>query len=163
MTKDLDAFSTDKIGKELTALKKNVPESARQVFDKQVINAVWVKMREEPNFGPKFRALMANKDHAGVMKFLKSKSDGYYNDAVDQTHKRLYGTAKLGAPKPKSGGAPKPGANGALQKPAAGWVKFNPPPNLIDRKATSERDIVFGKKAILTDGRKVYWGDKVPV
>lgn len=163
VTRDLDVFSGNKITSELAQSKKNVPESARPVFDKQVVDAVWVKMRAEANFTPKFKALMANKDHAGVLKFLQSRSDAHYTEAVDQAYKRLYGTAKFaGAPKPKPAAGAKPGAPGAPKAPA-GWVKFNPPPHLIDRKATNERDMVIEKKAVLIDGRKVYWGNKIPV
>lgn len=160
VTKDLDVHSSSTITKELAALKKTVPESARAVFDKQVIDAVWAKMRGESNFSVKFKALMANKDHTGVLKFLQSRGLPYYAEAVESAYKRLYGTTKFaGAPKPKVA----PGAPiAAAPKAAAGWVKFNPPANLIDRSKTQERDIVFAKKAILKDGRKVYWGDKIP-
>lgn len=161
VTKDLDVHSSSTITKELAALKKTVPESARAVFDKQVIDAVWAKMRGESNFSVKFKALMANKYHAGVLKFLQSRGLPYYAEAVESAYKRLYGTTKFaGAPKPKIVPGAKPGE--PAPKAAAGWVKFNPPAALIDRQATQERDIVFAKKAILKDGRKVYWGDKIP-
>jgi hypothetical protein len=167
INKDLNTFSDNRITKELTQLKKTVPESARPVFNQQVIDTVWAKMRAESNFAVKYRAYVANKDHAGLLQFLQSRSDAHYTDAVDSTYKRLYGTTKFAGQK-KADPVPgtKPGANGAVnngQKPAAGWVKMaNVDPAQIDRKLTSERDIVIGKKAVLKDGKKVYWGEKIP-
>lgn len=164
VTKDLDVHSSSTITKELAALKKSVPEEGRPVFDNLVINAVWAKMRGESNFGLKFKALMNNKDHAGALKFLQSRGAPYYADAVAASHKRLYGTTKFaGAPKPKIVPGAKPGE--PAPKAAAGWMKVasnSVDPTQIDRRLTTERMIVFEKRAIYKDGSKKFWGEKIP-
>lgn len=161
VAREFDGFSDTKISGALTAIKaKPLNPEARKVFDNLVRKDIAKQLEAQPNFTQKYGALIANRDHAGAMKLLQSRADSLFHDAVNKTYKYLYGEAKLGAKKPAVAAAGKPGA--PPQKPAAGWVKFNPPADLIDRKATAERDIVFAKKAILKDGRRVYWGDKIP-
>jgi hypothetical protein len=166
---ELTSHTGKKITENLTSLKRQVPETGRGVFDKQVEDTLWAKMAAEPNFNVKKNAFIANKDRAGLIGFLQSRAEQYFKDAVETVHKRLYGNATLGAQKPKpkptvAANGAKPGTNGT-QSAAKGWVKVSPDfdASQIDRRATPERDIVFGKKAILKDGRKVYWGDKIPV
>lgn len=160
---DFDQFHKTKVDAGLTSLKaKAMTPEARAIFDQQVRLEIRKKLDAEPNFAAKYGALINARDHAGAIKLLTSRSDAHFHSAVVQVYKYLYDEPKLGAKKAVVTDKGKAG----VTAPAApkGFVKIeaNFNPKLIDRSKTSDSDIAFHKKAVLTDGRKVYWGEKVP-
>lgn len=173
VSRSVDKDTDPKIDTELKRLgAKNLTAEGRKTIGQKVRVSVAGELRKQPGFLKKYNAYIARKDHNGAVQFLTSrmdpllKGDSKTKGAVETVYTGIYGKAKLGAqvvkPKPAAAaaGAGKPG-----EKPVQGWLKVAPDkapaPGEIDMKA-SPFEMRMKKQAILKNGKKVYWGDKVP-
>ncbi len=135
-----------------------------EAIDAQVQRNADKIIMADPNFIKKFGAYMEAKDKAGLVAFMKQR----LNDVLPSANGKQGAVEKAvklffrGAPTPRP--TPKPAATPG--KPAAqpqGWVKLaaGPAPHDIDH-VKSSFEMKMQKQAILKDGRKVFWGDRIP-
>lgn len=110
---------------------------------------------------------LANRSMDELLKFTKSRNQKLLPDAVRKVYKQLFSEGTLGTKKVAATTA-KPGEKqpaGTVTPPVKGWVKVSqekaPAPDEIDNVKTTFK-MKFAKQAILKNGRKVFWGDKVP-
>ncbi|HEY2496558.1 MAG TPA: hypothetical protein VGK24_05775 [Candidatus Angelobacter sp.] len=173
---DVDGFTNPKIDAELKKLLKGKPitDGAKNVFFTKVRKVVADKLRAQPKFLEKYNALIDARSRDGAYKFLTTRMDpllfpsldGKDRGAIEQVFEELYGKATLGSGTKKKVVTPagKP-ASGAPAGKVEGWIKVSPDkapkPDEIDKKRTPF-EMGFRKQAILKNGKKVYWGDKVP-
>jgi hypothetical protein len=118
---------------------------------------------KDTGFNTKYDNLCNAKDHDGAFKLLQSKAEmrtqrgtTLLADATKKVYRTWYGEPKLGS-KP----APKVGQQQQVAAPK-GWVRVAkaPSPDEIDSRAS--RGLIYNSQAVLKDGRKIYWGDRVP-
>jgi hypothetical protein len=103
-----------------------------------------------------------------LLKFTKSRNTKLLPEATKKVYRNLFSEGTLGTKKPAPvvlGAQPgqKPGT--PVAPTVKGWVKIAadkaPAPDEIDNRKTDFK-MKFQAQAILKDGRKVFWGDKVP-
>jgi hypothetical protein len=100
-------------------------------------------------------------DKAELLKFTRARTAKLLPDITKKAYRSLF--SNPGKPGPKVVVK----TNGAQPETSVvkGWQKIDPSkapdPSLIDGKKTSF-EMKYRKQAILTDGRKVYWGSTVP-
>jgi hypothetical protein len=102
-----------------------------------------------------------------LLKFTKSRNQKLLPEATRKIYKQLFSEGTLGT-KPKVTTIAKPGektAAGVVTSPVKGWLKVSqekaPTPDEIDNVKTTFQ-MKFAKQAILKNGKRVFWGDKVP-
>lgn len=104
------------------------------------------------------------RDMAELKKFAQARTSKILPEVAKKAYRSLFGTAPATKKTAKPGDKTvKPGQQTTV--PVKGWVKVAPDkapsPDQIDGKKT-DFSMKFKKQAILKDGSKVYWGDKVP-
>jgi hypothetical protein len=170
-----NSFKVAKIEAALKAHLGNKPisDEAKETVIEKTMQRVTQKLEADKTWKPSFTRLWEKGFQSGnandLIKFCKSRSEALIPDAVKYVYGYLYGNATLGAqPKKDAAKDGKQSVNGnkpnGAAKPA-GWVKLakQPPTQLVDRgigKTTIA--MLYNDQAILRDGRKVYWGEKVP-
>lgn len=158
------SYAGGKIASELKQLApKGIPESASSKMVEQVTAELRDVLLKDRPFNAKYDNLCNAKDHEGALKLLKSKIEARTQrgttllaDATKKVYRTWYGEPKLGT-KP----AAKPGQQPQAAAPK-GWVRVGkaPTPDEVDSRAS--RGLLYNSQAVLKDGRKIYWGDKVP-
>lgn len=139
-------------------------EETFEAIDAQVQRNMDKLLTSDPTFIKTFSQYAEAKDATGLVAFMKQKlqdlmpSQPGKPGPVEKAVKLFFRGA---TPKPKP--APQNGKPAPAAQPVAGWEKV--------AKAPSDRDIDYkkspwemryDKQAILTNGKKVYWGDKIP-
>lgn len=159
-------YATEKIGAELKSFLngKQLSPDAQRVISRDVNQAVWDTLLKDSAWVRKYESLCDNRDDAGAMKLLESKvetKDMNGNSIMSSAVKRIY-RGLYGQPAKKTGAAPSNG-NGKPQ-PAApkGWTRVTAPPKVEDVASSTTMEQKYNSMAILKNGSKVYWGDKVP-
>lgn len=124
----------------------------------------------DSDYNKNINRLYAARDLDAMVQFSRSRTQKLLPEVVKKVYKQLFSdpaaTTKKVVPTKV---APKVGADGkpiaAAAPPVKGWVKVAadkaPHPDLIDNGKT-DFQMKYNRQAILKDGRKVYWGSKVP-
>jgi hypothetical protein len=152
-------FQRGEIAKELKQLTGNkaLSQDGMRIINREVMGEIMERLQKDPGFTAKYDRYCDARDTQGALKFLNTRAAQLLPELVKKAYRGIYGQAKLGT-KPAS----KPGEKTAAAAPK-GWVKLAAPPNgdSIDRDRT-DRGMIFKSQAVLTDGRKVFWGDSAP-
>jgi len=164
----INTFKSSAIRKELGQYLKGtqVDDETYEAIEGQTLKYLDQLLNSDPQFKPTFEAYVNAKDREGVTRFIQSKlqellpSKPGKPGPVEKAHKLFFrGAAPAVRPKPVA--AAKPGQPAAAAP--KGWVKIGqaPKPHEIDGNK-SPFEMRFNQQAILRDGRRVYWGDRIP-
>jgi hypothetical protein len=161
------------IDMQLTSLGRGKQFNAfqKKSFGDNVVQEIQNILTSDTNYMKTLDRIYASKDLAELLKFTKARTAKALPDAAKRVYRQLF-TTLTPAKKPvvKPGQKPVPGQKivpgQKVTPPPQGWVKVSPDkaprPDEIDRDKTDFK-MGFRKQAILKNGKKVYWGDKVPV
>lgn len=137
-----------------------VTEGVSGAIVNEVIRSVMAQLGADEGFNTKYDRYIDAGDMQGALKLLNTRA----KQVIPEHFKKI-------APKyfrqPKLGGKPngqKPNADkGKAAAAPQGWTKVSGPPSMdqIDRSKT-DRGMIFHNQAILSSGKKVYWGDRAP-
>lgn len=152
-------YQRTEISKEIKALAgtKQISTDGVQVIQRQVMQAIMDRLNADQSFVTKYDRYCEARDAAGAQKFLNTSAAKLIPEITKKVFRGIYGQPKA-ATKP---GTPAGKPNG--QPAAKGWIKVSGPPDgsKIDRSKTT-RSMVYDSQAILSDGKRVYWGDRAP-
>lgn len=153
--------------KELSAyLKGKTPTQAQaEAFNAELTRQLRTLIRAaDQKFDQNTEAYASQRDKDGYMAYVKAAWQKHMALAVKRAYAYAFGEPKLGAKKPDA----KPNADRAAAPNAKGWTKVAQRPSAQDiargrgANQTTDEMILTQKCAILKNGQKVYWGDKVP-
>lgn len=152
-------YQRTEISKEIKALAgtKQISADGVQVIQRQVMQAIMDRLNANPAFVNKYDRYCEARDAEGAKKFLNTEAAKLIPELTKKVFRGIYGQPKAVTKPGQPAGKP----NG--QEVPKGWVKVSGPPDAskIDRAKTT-RSMVYDSQAVLLDGRKVYWSDKLP-
>lgn len=131
------------------------------VFYNNVIQYITPLLNGDKAYTDRSQRYLQAKDADGAVKYAKEKMAAILPNAVAKVYKRFYSIGAGGKVQAKPQAAP---AGKAPATPAPqGWVRVQGPPKVeeVDHGKTSQ-SMKWASQAILRNGKKVFWGDKVP-
>lgn len=158
-----DAVSTVSNGRQLTEYQYNT-------LAQRIVNDIKDILVADSEYNKNLNRLYEARDMAELLKFTRSRTSKLLPEVAKKAFRSLFsGSAPVKKPAPQPAATEKTNqpaaAAGTAAAPVKGWTKVDPSkapaPNEIDDKKTSF-EMKFRKQAILKNGNKVYWGNKVP-
>jgi hypothetical protein len=130
----------------------------------RVVQEMQSILKSDPEYMKSLEKIYNSRDMASLLKFSKSRTSKLLPDMVKKVYRNLFGSAPVKKTAPPAAKPPVAAQAGAAQQTQE-WQKIDaakaPSPDAIDGTKTDFK-MKFNKQAILKDGRKVYWGDRVP-
>lgn len=151
----------------LTAQSKGRTFSDYQVgtFGNKVVEEVRDVLKADKDYTQDLQRIYNSRDLDALLKFTRSRTEKVLPNVVEKVYRALFSNPTATKVKDKPKTATATAAATAAVPAVKGWVKLSqaqaPNPSLIDNKQTTF-EMKYDKQAILLDGRKVYWGSKIP-
>lgn len=134
-------------------------------FGNRVVEEVRDILAQDEEYKQDLNRIYASRDMDALLKFTRTRTEKMLPAVVDKVYKNLFSnpvqkktTTQAAAKTTSAGKAP-------VEQKIPGWTKIDaskaPQPDDIDNKLTDFK-MKYNRQAILKDGRKVYWGTKVP-
>ena len=148
----------------VVAPDKKLSDYQMETLGTRVISEMRSILESDPEYMKNLERIYNTRNMAELLKFAKSRTEKLLPEVTKKAYRALFGVVTP-INKKKVTAKPTQAAGTGAQTTTQGWVKVSPDkapdPSLIDNKKTDFK-MKFNKQAILIDGKKVYWGDKVP-
>lgn len=163
---DFGSWRNSKIQEVVSPLTngKTLNDYQMRTLGERIVTDIKMILTADPQYMKNLNRLYAARDMAELQKFARSRTEKLLPEVAKKAYRSLFSGS--GSSKKTTKPVTQNSATTTVQTaPVKGWTKVTadkaPAPDLIDGKKTDFK-MKFNKQAILKDGSKLYWGDKVP-
>lgn len=163
-------FGTWRNGEIVKAVKtlsgnKSLTDYQMNTLGSRIIEDIKIVLTSDPEYMKNLQRLYNSRNMEELQKFTRARTMKLLPEVAKKAYRSLFSNPT--APKKAAATTATTTTAAAVATPPTtkGWTKIDvskaPSPDEIDNKKTSF-DMKFARQAILKNGQKVYWGNKVP-